>query len=162
MQPMGERFAFDQRHRKERLTRCFTDLEDRHDAFVAELRGGDRLRLEPRAVLWRRELSADDRLQRNLSAKATMPRFVNDSHSATADFFDDFILADAKRAVFDVWRGARPCCVSGARARILLCCCRPRPLLGASVETDEPIHPIVVGKEFRKLWRNVAVLLKQC
>src|SRR5438874_12474206 len=99
-QPLSETPSLDERHREERLPGCFSDLEDWHDTFVAELRGGDRLGSKSRAVIGRCKTSAEDCLERDFAIEARMPRLIDHAHAAATDLLLDFILADA----IAIWR----------------------------------------------------------
>ncbi len=84
MDPLLQAFAFELFHDDERVSVVVVDVVDGADVGVVELRCGARLPRKPlqRALILRQMFR--DEFQRDMPAQADVFRFVNNSHSTTA------------------------------------------------------------------------------
>ncbi len=76
-----------------------TDLEDRHDAWMIQLRRGFGLGVEPLHVLFASELTGQDHLQRDDPIQIDLPRFEDDAHAAAGNLFQQLVVTEVANLV---------------------------------------------------------------
>jgi hypothetical protein len=102
LQPLGERFAFEQFHGDEKLTAVFTDLVDLADVRVVDARRG--ARFAPEALA--RGLVVGDRrhrLQGHRTAEPFVAGGIHDAHRARSKLVGDCVVPDPFRCGSSGW-----------------------------------------------------------
>ena len=91
-----EAFAFDKVHRKVTVAIVLAHFVNRHDAGLIETR--DRFRFEAKTPRMRfgRPTTKCDHLEGNDSIETFLPRAINDPLPASADFFEQFVIAEIR------------------------------------------------------------------
>src|SRR5262245_32203825 len=136
-QDVGQRAAFDQRHRDEMRARGFLDRIDVHDGGMVETRERSRLALESLETLGIRGSVLWQELQCDLTAELGVTRTIHLTHSPCPERGDDFVRTESRsrsEAHSDLTTN-----VEGP-APTLRCSASPRACRGASAATisEEP------------------------
>ena len=89
--------ALDEIHREKRLSLVRANFVDGYDVRV--LQTGRRCRFCPKPLrqILPRLVAEQEHLHRDNAAKAPLPRLVNNTHPATCDFFNQFVIAEGER-----------------------------------------------------------------
>jgi hypothetical protein len=88
--------ALDVGHAEVRQPIVNADFMDGRDmGVVVEAGVGANLFAEAGEVFGRGEVAAEDHLEGDEAIEAALSRLVNDTHAAAADFFEQFVVADA-------------------------------------------------------------------
>src|ERR1700751_2518102 len=102
-----QRHAIEEFHHDERLTVLLTDVVDSTDIRMVQRRGSLCLPLKPGERLMIAGDILRQELERHKAMKACVLRFVNHTHSASAELLDDAIVGDG--LVDHEWRKDSGC-----------------------------------------------------
>ena len=91
-----QRFAFDQFHAEERLSSVLLDLEDRDDVRMVQPCRRFSFDDKPAQKFLRGQIGPDH-LECDPAVRAHLPRFVHDTHAATTNLPEQFVIAEAAR-----------------------------------------------------------------
>jgi hypothetical protein len=91
---LRETLALDEIHDEERLSLVRADFVDGDDVRVLQTGCRRCFRAEALREFLARLVAEQEHLHRDDSAKALLPRLVNDPHSAARDFFEQFVIAE--------------------------------------------------------------------
>ena len=121
-QSVGQTRPLNKPHREERLPLVLTDLEDGHDTGMIKV--GSRLCLRAKSldILFTRVLSRQDHFQCDDAVEADLPGLVNHAHSATGDFFEQFVVAEVAYVGARLWSFPAGRSVAARRQRCILHC----------------------------------------
>jgi hypothetical protein len=86
--------AFDEVHDEKRLALVRAHFVDGDDVRVLQTGGRGRFGPEPLRLVLTRLVAEQEHLHRHKTAQALLPRFVNNPHAASGDFFEQFVLAE--------------------------------------------------------------------
>src|SRR5688572_806260 len=90
--PLLERLALEQLHHDERLTVIAPDIVNRADARMVQRRYGSRLPLKALQGLEIVGKFRGQELQRHKSIQLGIPGFIDDTHAAAAELFENDVL----------------------------------------------------------------------
>src|SRR5262245_36829902 len=90
---LPQRAALHQFHAEEMVALLFANLEDRNDVRMIELGGSLGLDTKAADVRGGSQLAREDDFHRDFALQTQLTRAINDSHSATTEFLQNFVVA---------------------------------------------------------------------
>src|SRR5206468_10396069 len=81
------------------MLRPLTDLVDRDNVGMVQIRGRLGLNSKPLNERGRRQFASQDHLQGHQPVRTTLPRLENNPHSAATDPLDDVVIAEGSSLI---------------------------------------------------------------